>query len=224
MTTMHMKNAREDYLAIRVDELRTDLRLRDPAVLASNTAASFSEDRFELLVWDKLIAIDSQDFIGRDAATNEPIDVMTQAFLAYYFHTADGTQLSEQWIAFSGLPDGQFYASAFQGYTGNELAKVFDNDLDLFKDSAAKLGGRPYELGDAAFIFQALPLVPMLAVSWQGDEDFAPSYRLLFDKNIDHHLPTDACAILGSTLTRRLIKTQEQLITKQDKSDHSELQ
>ncbi len=39
-----------------------------------------------------------------------------------------------------------------------------------------------------------------------GDEEFSPSYRILFDANTRHHLPTDTCAIIGSTLTRRLIK------------------
>ena len=68
------------------------------------------------------------------------------------------------------------------------------------------LGGRQETLGDAAFAFQALPRVRLLAVGWQGDEDFPPSYRVLFDGNSHHHLSTDACAILGSTLTRRLMR------------------
>ena len=214
MATMHMKNSREDYLARRVDELRADLLQRDPAVLAANTGASLDGSRFELPVWEKTISMNSQDFIARDQASGKSIDGMNQAMLAYYFHTADGTLLSERWIAFSGLPDGQFYAAAFQGYTGNELAKVFGNDLELFTNAAHKLDGQPYTLGDAAFIFQALPLVPILAVGWQGDEDFAPSYRLLFDSHIDHHLPTDACAILGSTLTRRLLRAHESLVSR----------
>ena len=224
MATMHMKNDREDYLVSAwmnyglnyVTAIRPFL-LPIPAhhSLMPVLSCWSGENQF-------LSTTRSSSDVTR--TTGEPLDVMTQAFLAYYFHTADGTQVSEQWIAFSGLPDGQFYASAFQGYTGNELAKVFGNDLEMFTNAADNLGGRPYKLGDAAFIFQALPLVPILAVGWQGDEDFAPSYRLLFDKNINHHLPTDACAILGSTLTRRLIKTQEKLATKLDQSNGSELQ
>jgi hypothetical protein len=206
MTIMHMKSSREDYLAQRVDELRADLLLRDPALLAANTGANFSGSHFELPVWGKLLSLDVQDFIGRDLETGQPVDGLTQAILAYYLHTADGTPPSQHWIAFSGLPDGKFYTTAFQGYTGHELAGRFGNDLELFKSAVGKLGGTPHDLGDASFIFQVLPLVPILAVGWQGDEDFAPSYRLLFDSKVSHHLPTDACAILGSTLTKRLIK------------------
>ena len=209
MALMHMKNSREDYLAQRVDELRAELLRRDPPVLATNTGAELTGSNFNLLMWRKSIVLNSQDFIGRELDSGQPVDIMTQALLAYYFYTADGTLPSAKWIAFSGLPDGQFYAAAFQGYTGNELAKGFGNDSELFKQSAGELGGQPYDLGDAAFIFQALPLVPILAVQWLGDEDFAPSYRLLFDYQVSHHLPTDACAILGSTLTRRLLRSSQ---------------
>jgi hypothetical protein len=66
--------------------------------------------------------------------------------------------------------------------------------------------------GDVSFKYQALPLVPLLVVAWLGDEDFPPNYQVLFDTNASHHLPTDAYAILGSTLTKRLIKVKEETI------------
>lgn len=203
---MHMKNAREDYLAQRVEELRAELLRRDPAVLAANIGASFDGSQIMLHFWGQTISVTSADFVGRDQQTSQSLNGLAQALLAYHLHTADGTLPSGNWIAFSGLPDGQFYSTAFQGYTGNELAKGFGNALDLFQETAVRLGGRPDTLGDAAYSFSVFPLVPILAVGWAGDEDFAPSYRLLFDSNVSHHLPTDACAILGSTLTRRLLK------------------
>jgi hypothetical protein len=43
-------------------------------------------------------------------------------------------------------------------------------------------------------------------VYWQGDEDFDASCQVLFDASARHYLPTDAYAILGSTLTRMLKK------------------
>jgi hypothetical protein len=41
---------------------------------------------------------------------------------------------------------------------------------------------------------------------WLGDEDFPSTCQILFDAAAGHYLPSDAYAILGSTLTRRLIK------------------
>lgn len=209
MATLHMKDSR-DYLALRVAELRVEIQKRDTAVLAANTGAIYAErgpeqGEFLLPMWGQDIILTWPQFTGRDVNTGDPLPTMTMALLSYYFHTSDRAPLAGTWIAFTELPDGKFYTGAFQGYTGNELAKAFGNELDAFEAAANLLGGRQETLGDAAFAFQALPRVRLLAVGWQGDEDFPPSYRVLFDANSHHHLSTDACAILGSTLTRQLI-------------------
>jgi hypothetical protein len=141
---------------------------------------------------------------------DQPLSAFDQALLLYYLTTADGALLTGEWIAFSDLPDGRFYNQAFQGYTGHELVKVFGSDHMAFERAAASLDGRPYPQGDAAFLFHALPNITLLVIFWQGETDedspqFPASYQILFDANASHYLPTDAYAILGSALTRRLI-------------------
>ncbi len=211
MATLHMKDSR-DYLALRVVELRDELQERDTAVLAANTGSTFTakepgQGEFRLPLWGREVIVSWPDFVGRDAQSGAELPTMNMAMLAYYFHISDGTPPAGTWIAFTELPDGKFYTAAFQGYTGNELIKVFGNDLAAFTHAAELAGGQRETFGDAAYAFKALPHVRLLAVGWQGDEDFAPSYRILFDENSGHHMSTDAFAILGSTLTRRLIKS-----------------
>ena len=204
-----MKPAEEEQesgLARRVDDLRADLRERDMASLARNTGAAYVDGRFQLEVWNRKVTISEEDFVAIDEESGQACDALTQAMLAYYFHTSDGTAVGGGWIAFRELPDGQFYASAFQGYTGSKLARLFGSDIDSFIEAANGIEGQLQQIGDAAFRFQALPRVPVAVVCWLGDEDFPSSYRVLFDQSIDHHLPTDACAILGSMLTSKLSK------------------
>ena len=204
MVTLHMKDAR-DYLARRVAELHVDLRQQDVNGLAQKAGAVVEDGRFHLHIWGQPITLSPPNFIALNADGQE-LDTFTQALLAYYLHSTNGAPLAGEWIAFTELPDGQFYTAAFQGYTGNELAKVFGNDVEWFTETAVALGGRPLQFADRAFAFRVLPHVAIMVAAWQGDEDFAPSYRLLFDANTRYHLPTDACAIVGSTLTRRLIR------------------
>ena len=157
-----------------------------------------------LLSFPELLAIDPQ--------TNQELSHSSLALLLYYFVTCDGTQASGKWISYSELPDGRFYNQAFQSYTGGELAQAFDNDLPAFLQASENLQGkRVYLLGDAAYEFQVLPLVNLLVLTWQGDEDFKSTYQILFDAAVHHHLPTDACAIIGGSLTRRLIAEKESL-------------
>lgn len=204
----------------RTAELHDALRLHDPQLLARRTGATYvpvnelpnggQRGSFHLRFWDRPLALTYPEFVTRDERTGEILGPLDQAMLAYYFALSDGTPETGDWIAFSDLPDGRFYTQAFQGYTGDELAKAFGNDEDGFAAAAVAAGGQELSagggLGDRAFAFRILPYVSLLLVCWLGDEDFPPSYRLLFDSAVKHHLSTDACAILGSGLTRRLLK------------------
>jgi hypothetical protein len=197
-----------------VEELNAALRDVDPAILRVRTGASFEPGEadngtFHLTYWGREINLTYPEFSCYEQS-GDILGIMDRAMLAYYFTISDGTPLTGRWISFSELPDGTFYAQAFQGYTGGELAKVFENNADGFTKAAIGIGGRSpvsgQPLGDLAFAYQVLPHVRLLVTCWLGDEDFPPSYRVLFDAAAGHHLSTDSYAILGSMLTRRLVK------------------
>jgi len=99
-----------------------------------------------------------------------------QALLLYYFVTADGKSPEAHWISFADLPDGRFYNQAFQGYSGNELARSFQNDLDAFERQPGGRAGIATESsdipGDRAFLFQALPRLALLIAYWSGMKIF----------------------------------------------------
>jgi len=190
----------------RLRELRKELAMQNTAVLVQNCGAKVGDEQLEMSVWGSLVSITIPGFIICHAETNSKPDLLMEALILYYLHTSDGTPTAGEWIAFTDLPDGRFYTKAFQGYTGRELEQAFGNDVNRFKAKAVACGGQPESFGDAAFRFQVLPRIPILAVCWQGDEDFPPSYKILFDANTRHHLPTDACAIMGGLLTRRLLR------------------
>jgi hypothetical protein len=200
-------------LASRVHELRQQIRQVDPYLLASRTGSHFSasEDpppHFSLAMWGQPAVVTFPELVTYTGPELRQADGAVQALLAYYFITADGTLAADRWISFSELPDGIFYTHAFQGYTGGELARHFHDGGDAFAAAAVKSGGLRLNFADLAFAFQALPRVPLIAACWLGDEDFPTSYRILFDASVDHYLPTDACAILGSMLTRRIVRAK----------------
>ena len=101
-----------------------------------------------------------------------------------------------------------FYHQAYQGYSGDRLAKAIDNHVNVFERAAKNLGGLKLDLGDASFAFDALPRVRVAAVYYAGDEDFPASASVLFDASASHYLPTDALAGVGSSLVDRLTGTE----------------
>lgn len=197
-------------LASRVDKLREALQQIPVNLLAEHTGASYQaigpgRGEFRLSLFDSPAMVTYPGLVGFDTGDNE-LPLPVQAILSYYFYTSDGESLTGQWISFADLPDGRMYDSAFQGYSGDELVKAFGLEIDGFKLACERVGGRATPVGDAAYIFYALPRLPLLVNYWRGDEDFPSSCKILFDSSVSHFLPTDVCAILGSMLTRKILK------------------
>lgn len=200
--------------ASRVDELRSTLRLQDPELIADRSAVSYltlgpSRGELHVPLWGDVCVFSFPDLIGYDNR-DEEISDFQQAMFLYYLLTADGTPLTGKWVSFADLPGGRMYNAAFQGYSGNEVVKTFGFDLDGFKNACLKTGGELVGIGSASYVFQALPRVPLMLTYWLGDEDFPSSCKVLFDESASHYLPIDACAILGSMLTGRVIRAQSE--------------
>jgi hypothetical protein len=145
--------------------------------------------------------------IGIDSGSN--LSTANQALVCYYLATSlssDDSSKKGKWISFADLPNGRFYNKAFQGYTGNELVSSIASDQTKFSKVSIQLNGFPMDVGDTSYRFNALPKVPLAIVFWRGDEDFPSSCKILFDSSVSFYLPTDACAILGSMLTQKILK------------------
>ena len=129
------------------------------------------------------------------------------AILLYHFASTDGAEPAGRWIAFTDLPDGTFYVSAWRGYTGQALVRRFGDDVEAVRAAARALGGRDIDIpGDVAVEFQVMPKVPVAFVYWGGDEEFEPRADFLFDANAASHLPTDCYAVMCSWITGLLAK------------------
>jgi hypothetical protein len=199
-----------DHLSTRMEQLRDDLRRRSPVDIAERTGAIYTPQNpnrgdFKINVWDQELIVSYPDLTILSASTGQEIGPAIQALVLYYFLSANGSPLTGRFIAYSELPDGRFYSQAFQGYTGYELARRFGNEPEALRRAASNLGGIPQALGDASFLFHLFPHISLLLVYWQGDEDFPANCQILFDAAASSQLPTDACAIAGSMLTRKLL-------------------
>ena len=209
------ENTEIKKFARRIDELRQKVSQIDPNVLANNTDSEIHYDQegdveLGLELWGRTVRLPYRRLEAYDPNTSATLPLIDQTMLLYYFSFASGQPLSGRWISFADLPDGRFYNQAFQGYTGRALVQHFGDQGKRFSAAAENLGGSAYPLGSAAYVFQALPRVRLMVVFWQGDEDFPSSFQVLFDALASDYLPTDAYAILGSGLTRKLIKADIQ--------------
>jgi len=194
---------REKMIA-QVEAQRGALRARDPRDLALRCGAEFQDGVFRIKFYGEPYRITFPDLQVSVEATKKACGLNRTAMFLYYLQTADGSPLQGKWVAFRDLPGGMFYHQAYQGYSGDRLAKAIDNRISVFERAAKNLNGMKLAAGDAAFAFDALPRVRVAAVYYAGDEDFPATANVLFDESSSHYLPTDALAGVGSALVDRL--------------------
>lgn len=198
-------------LIARINQLKDNIKQVPPKLLAANTGSTYHEESlnqgfFRISIWEQQIKLSYPTL--EVASPKSALILPDQALLFYYFFTADGFPQSERWISFTELPNGMFYTQAFQSYTGRELAHVFQNNRISFEAAAKVSGGMLVEFGGISYEFQLLPNISLLVVFWEGDDDFPSTFQILFNASTFHYLPTDACAIAGSMLTRRIINAK----------------
>lgn len=207
-----MKRAQEAYRAWEGSMLDKFQSLQDsivsakPQEIAIKGAAEYESGGLRLQYWGESIAI-TWPGLEMHGPEGSPLSTFDKAMILYYLSTADGVEMADRWIGFRELPDGGFYNQAFQGYSGDRLARAFGEQPELFQEASGKIGGfRLPALADFAWAFQALPRIRLAAVLWPGDDEFAAKGSVIFDASSTHYMPTDGLALLGSGLVRRLEK------------------
>lgn len=196
-----------DTLAPMLGQMRAALGKQDILTVAQLTGATLSgPNLLYLALWNDewLVSFPEAAIHGLTGQTCTPDK---EIMLLYYLTHADGATPAGSWVAFHDLPNGMFYSQAFQGYSGNRLARHFVNTVEAFERAAVDCGGQRIDGGDAMYAFWPLPRVGLAVQYWRGDDEFAPRAHVLFDAAAYHYLTTDALAILGSQLVSRIIKS-----------------
>lgn len=196
-----------DRLAPVVEQAREKLSRVKPGKLVLRSGCERGTDgNFRLAFFWQEYVISSDDFTVRQADTGEEVPSFFQSLILTYLATANGTTPSSRWVGFRELPDGMFYAQAFQGYSGNRLVRELQGGIGAFRRAAETLGGEPLEISDAGYAFTVLPRVHLAIVYWEGDEEFPSQAQVLFEDTAAHYMSTDGLAILGSQLVGKVLK------------------
>ena len=196
-----------DKLAPVVKEAQAKLRAIDRTEIAARSGATIDPQgnlRVEFLRHEYVI--DHAEWTVQRADDGTAPPALMQSLLLTYLYTSDGTSPIDRWIGFRELPDGLFYAQAFQGYTGAELVRDLNGEVEAFKQASEKLQGSALPIGNAGYAFRVLPNLKLAVVMWAGDDEFPPQAQVLFQESAPHYLITDGLAIVGSLLIGQIVK------------------
>ena len=189
-----------------------ELRKKDPAVLASAAGVkclSDGEGKHSSVVVPFLGSNYTVEILPktdiRKENSDEEIPIPDKILIAHYLLGATGEWTPGKLITFRQIPDGHFYFDAFQRRARDPLLNFFGNNGKLFVKCAEMMGATHVENGDFGMEFRVLPQICIQLVLWHGDEEFPPDATILFDENIQHHLPVEDIAVLCGSLVYRLI-------------------
>jgi hypothetical protein len=188
-----------------LESLRTKVSAADLATLAMQCGGEYRPGPPEGLLVEFLGApyrITRDDVLAEDG---EPLTVWVKIFLFIYATRASGAPASGNWVAYRELPNTVSKSRTFEA-TEARLAAVFDGRRGDLEVAAKRLAGRAVDFGsaDRAFVFTALPRVPLLLLFWDGDEEFPARISLLLDRNVLDYLDQEAIVFLIEAFASRI--------------------
>ncbi|MCJ7750170.1 MAG: DUF3786 domain-containing protein [Armatimonadetes bacterium] len=127
-----------------------------------------------------------------------PLDAVSRVSIINYLAYADGVPIIGEWVPWRAFATGSLALSAERPGHLPPLSDRFGNDVDAFRHRAARLNGRAAQFGDASYVFDAFPRIPVLAICSAGDDEVPPSSAILLDRSADHYLPVeDLSGVIG---------------------------
>lgn len=202
----------------RIDDYKKALELakkeledKNPKRIADQSGAEFEPgrqgDSFLTLVFlGRKVVMSWQDKVFALRDSGEEIPIQQQVLLLHYLNGAKGSKPGNEWISYQDVPDGRFYIDAFQRRAKIPLVKKFGHrPRDLIRLAEKAYGGRAMDHGDVSVLIQALPIIPVVLLLWEGDEEFPPEGNILFDRSISEILSAEDIAWLAGMTVYPLI-------------------
>jgi hypothetical protein len=109
------------------------------------------------------------------------------------------------------VPAGTAQGSYDREAISKPLARRFGDDPEGLVEAVLRIGGREVERVPGqgrAFIFEALPRVPLKLVFEEPDEEFGPEFIILYDRHSIEYMQFEALAFLGGLLLTELLGVQ----------------
>jgi len=157
-----------------------------------------------LLLMDRVYQIfyPEGEVVCRD--DSRPVNLMEKAILLRYLNNAKETSGEEKLIGFNELPSGSFYNPAFFQSVVKPFTNFFGKEPQKLKWAAERLGGIEVPFGDVGMRISFLPKVKISFIIWEGDDEFLPQGKILFNSHIAFYLSTEGVVIASQMIFGKL--------------------
>jgi len=127
----------------------------------------------------------------------------------YLLLCPDKSPKNNDWVSFRNFKDSGPLINYFTNDVERPIASYFSEKLDDLKKASSILGGYPPVLDvkyDLSIQFDALPMIPVIMLYNDMDEEFSAKCSVLFESRAEKYLDAECIAMLGWRLFSRLRK------------------
>ena len=121
---------------------------------------------------------------------------------------------NNNWVSFRNFKDSGPLINSFTNNVENKIASYFSNKINTLKKVSDLLDGYQPALEveyDFAIQFDALPMIPIVLLYNDKDEEFPAKCSVLFESRAEKYLDAECLAMLGWQLFSNLKKGLKEL-------------
>ena len=188
-------------------ELFRQLGVFGPEEICGRALCRFDELKksYYLTFWNEEYIIDSAGQKVECTTT----DLLKQhdylpIFLVNYLMQAADKPISDELISEKDIPGGATFFRGPHEIPTSIIASRFGNDLDAFCKRCEELYGLPLNMADKAYLFEPTPRISFAVLYWQGDDEFPPESKILFDKSFTGTMTLDTLYALAVEICFRV--------------------
>ncbi len=178
----------------------------DPDDLCQKALCRYDKEKksYTILVWGNEYTIFPQELkIECSDGKFNPHELF-YLFVIFYLLNLKDVKVKNEWISEKDIPGGTTFFRGPHEIPTDLISKRYKNDLKAFSEKCIELGGIELDFADAAYRFDIVPHIPIAALYWEGDDDFPPEAKILYDRTIMDHLTSDIIFSLAVQVCARI--------------------
>jgi len=124
----------------------------------------------------------------------------------YYHSKSKDEGITEDWVKFNSLSGSWACRYSYDEEDIEKLTEIYEEHKEKLFAVLERFDAKKVDYGDAAFEVSFLPMVKVLLIFEDADEEFPASVRLLYDKNSIFYLPHEYLGDISWFLTARILQ------------------
>lgn len=177
--------------------------------LAHILGTEYEEERMMIPFFNRTYRVSSDGIT--DESGNRPDYIICVILAKYILLCPECRHHDTQWVSFKDFKRTSHFTNVnfFESDTEQAICKHFSGRRDELARAGSALGGTDYPMTmsyDLSMQFGVLPRMSLLLLFNDGDDEFPPQCKVLFQKHAEFYLDPESLAMTGALLAGNLKK------------------